>query len=89
MSRGDERFDLIFADPPYTFDAYDSIIEGSSRLLAPGGLLVVEHDAELSLVGLATLPGPTRTRRYGETALSFFESDPESDLDPVSESSSD
>ncbi len=70
--------DIILADPPYGDPVVQDIIRtvGERAVLAPGGLLVIEHrgddppdtDNGLDLV---------RRRDIGETALSFFEADPE------------
>jgi len=67
-------YDIIFADPPFSFLEYGSLLRHirETELLAPEGLIVVEH-AERT-------PPPedtggfthTRLERYGETALSFF-----------------
>ncbi|RMG68246.1 MAG: 16S rRNA (guanine(966)-N(2))-methyltransferase RsmD [Bacteroidetes bacterium] len=65
-------FDLVFMDPPYAMPGQPELIaairEGS--LLAPEGLLVVEH---ASSVPLEALPGWTESRRYGDSTLSFFD----------------
>lgn len=37
------RFDLVFADPPYRFPDYDTLVAGVAPLLTPGGELAVEH----------------------------------------------
>jgi 16S rRNA (guanine(966)-N(2))-methyltransferase RsmD len=66
------RFDWAFADPPYAFAAYDELLAALPRLLAPGGTAIVEHDVRRALP--ATVPGLelATTRRYGESALSFY-----------------
>ena len=73
--------DIILADPPYGDPVVQNIIRtvGGRAVLAPGGLLVIEHrgddppdtDNGLDLV---------RRRDIGETALSFFETDPETNV---------
>lgn len=67
LRRLDGPFDLIFADPPYAFDAYGELIEAARALLSPDGELVVEHEADLD-----GTPGRLEARRYGGTTLSFF-----------------
>jgi 16S rRNA (guanine966-N2)-methyltransferase len=55
--------DLAFADPPYAFDAWDSLL---TRVDA--GLLVIESDREVD-------PGDAwrvlKTKRYGTTVVTF------------------
>lgn len=67
------RFDVVFADPPYEQGLVDETVSrvGSSRLLAPGGLLVVQHSAREKPV----LPAEWRTVReadFGETVVTFL-----------------
>jgi len=75
---GGDRFDLVFADPPYadvakgtTRDELAPIVEAH---LAPDARVVVEHasaDGPPAIDGLATL----ETRRYGDTSLTFYASE--------------
>ena len=65
-------FDLVFADPPYGFDAYEDLLQGAAPLLAPDGEIAVEHSARRELpveVGSLTR---VDVRRYGESAVSFY-----------------
>lgn len=62
---GEDRYDVILADPPYGSRQLDRLIEiwwnrKSSRILS------VEHAAD------HILPRPGETRRYGETAITTF-----------------
>ena len=65
--------DIILADPPYGDPLAREIVRtaGERNVLAPGGLLVLEHRADdqpESCDGLDLV----RTRTIGDTALSFF-----------------
>ena len=64
-------FDLILADPPYEFAAYERLAPHLTRLLAPDGLAVVQTPAALEpqLAGLTT----RTSRRYGSARLTLFE----------------
>jgi 16S rRNA (guanine(966)-N(2))-methyltransferase RsmD len=65
-------FDLVFADPPYGFAAYEDLLQGAAPLLAPDGEIAVEHSARRELpveVGSLTR---VDVRRYGESAVSFY-----------------
>ncbi len=73
-AREAEPFDWIFADPPYDFADYEGLLAGLPVLMAPGGAVVIEHEARRPLVAVAG--GLTRfdERRYGDCALSFYAS---------------
>lgn len=70
-------FLLIFADPPYAQVAQrasplSAVLEAMPRLLASGGLFVLEHGArdappEIGALGLA------RTGRHGDSAVSLYQ----------------
>ncbi len=75
LYRDEECFDLIFVDPPYHKDMAKKclIYIDYYDILAPSGLVVVEHfkadklDAELnSLV-------PQKERKYGDTIITIFQ----------------
>ena len=66
------RFDLIFADPPYRFDAFDDLAAGVLPFLDLGGEFVIEHSTRFDLP--AVMEGTERCdqRRYGDSSLSFY-----------------
>lgn len=70
LRRAQERADLVLCDPPWDIvpEVTAALFEAARRLLADGGLIVVEHRAgeapELSN-GLRAFD----TRKYGDTAL--------------------
>lgn len=66
------QFDLIFADPPYRFDAFDGLAAGVLPFLDLGGEFVIEHSTRFDLP--AVMGGIERydQRRYGNSSLSFF-----------------
>lgn len=70
LAQNRQRFDLIFADPPYQkftpAQIADAVAE--SRLLAPNGILIIETDAKAD----ADLSLPVLKRRsFGQTQLIF------------------
>lgn len=67
-----EEFDLVFADPPYSWVPDADFFAGCSALLRPGGVLAVEHSARVVLPVEAGTLVRTDSRRYGESALAFF-----------------
>jgi len=75
LRRNGKRFDIIFADPPYNEGLAVETLHflGEGELIAPAGVLVMQHSArettgELQAVSLLL----TDKRQYGETVLSFF-----------------
>jgi 16S rRNA (guanine966-N2)-methyltransferase len=64
-------YDLILADPPYTFDRYDRLAPPLARLVAPDGLVVIQTPAALE-PGLDGLEVRT-SRKYGSARLTLLE----------------
>lgn len=69
-----KQFDLIFADPPYDLKDLTQIPELilSNGLLAPEGLLIVEHSSKNDF---KSHPKFLRHRNYGNVNFSFFQND--------------
>jgi len=65
-------FDLIFADPPYSFEDFEPLLLGLPPLLAGGGEVAVEHSARRALPPAAGPLAQTDLRRYGESAVAFY-----------------
>ena len=66
------RYDLVLVDPPYEMypDLQPALARSLPRVLADGGLLVVETDARVE----PELPLPQRTsRKYGAARITVFE----------------
>jgi len=68
------RFAIVFLDPPYESDLAARTLEalGAGGVLAPGAIVIAQHPTKRA-------PGPEagdlkafRTRRFGETTLTFF-----------------
>lgn len=67
-----QKFDVIFADPPYEFKELEKIPElvFSNSLLVEDGILILEHSDRISMTGAPYLKN---TRNYGGVCFSFFE----------------
>ena len=71
------RFELVLADPPYAAGAAAGLVESvrSAGVLAPGGILCVEHGRREPVppggMGLA----PVDQRRFGDTVVSVYRAD--------------
>jgi 16S rRNA (guanine966-N2)-methyltransferase len=68
-----DKYDLIFADPPYDLNKIPEIpkIIFNKNLLVSGGMLIVEHQ---SLQNLSNHPAFVEQRKYGHSSFSFFKS---------------
>ena len=68
---GDDRFDLVILDPPYSERAILAPLEQLVGRLAAGGVMVVKHHWRTPI---PEPPGLSRwrERRFGETALTFL-----------------
>lgn len=72
LKRDYNKYDLIFADPPYDFEQYDEIVElvMEKEMLKEDGVLILEHQSRSDL---SDLPGFESSRKYGNVRFSFFE----------------
>ena len=74
-----QQFDLIYFDPPYHQNLYNSVLNAIVKyqlLVTPKGQLAVEYDPQISLLdnddhhrGLELI----HTKKYGKTALNFYQ----------------
>lgn len=71
LIKKDIRPDIIFADPPYSAGMYERIISLSKNALNNGGMLVLEHPAELALRAEDGL-FIENVRKYGKKSLTFM-----------------
>ncbi len=61
----DLNADVIFADPPYSYEFYDKLIELSLKKLKEGGIFILEHSKKLDFPS-------DKKKIYGDTALSIW-----------------
>ncbi|MCJ7839533.1 16S rRNA (guanine(966)-N(2))-methyltransferase RsmD [Lederbergia sp. NSJ-179] len=68
------QFDYIFLDPPYHHQKLESLLNTieKNNLLHSQGLIIVEHDSELSLPRKVGDLEQRKTAHYGITALSIY-----------------
>ena len=71
VGRTERRYDLIFADPPYKYEGYVTLVQKiiDRELLNENGTLIVEHGKETNL---SNMEGYQFTRNYGNVHFSFF-----------------
>lgn len=72
LEREGERFDFVFADPPYGEVLPEGLLAAAAALLSPGGLAVLQRDSPSSTP--AEPPGVTlvERRHYGRNVFYFF-----------------
>lgn len=77
LAREGARFDVVFLDPPYDTALADATLRllGDGGLLAPGALVVAQHFTKRAPPAAVGRLRATRTRRFGETTLTFFRAD--------------
>lgn len=59
------KFDIIFADPPYSYKNYKRLIEEALKHLNKNGIFILEHRSNHSF-------NADEERKYGDTVLSFW-----------------
>ena len=69
-------FDLIYADPPYNFNAYAELLEGAAPLMAADAEIAMEHSSRREMPIEAWPLTRVDVRRYGESAISFYRRGP-------------
>ena len=76
---GTGPWDLVFADPPYEFFAFDSLLSGVQNLLADSGHLAIEHSTRQTPPQKSGLLEAIDRREYGESIMTIYRKD----LDPA------
>ncbi len=88
---GQERFDLVFLDPPYEateeYAATLRALGGRASMLAPGAIVIAEHARRDPLPERAGALLQSRLLEQGDAALSFYRI--EADTKPRSEGTHD
>lgn len=74
LHRPGNGYDIVFADPPYHFEHYEKLLEalGHYRLVAPDGLVAIEHTIRTEMPEKAGGFALEQTRRYGDSAMSIY-----------------
>lgn len=75
FAKNDERFDIIFADPPYNLgwgEEFPKLMAANGEILAPNGVIIFEHSEEEEPAAMDEAEWEREDRRYGGTVLSFY-----------------
>ena len=69
-----ERFDVVFLDPPYEAGLVESTLEmlGGGGLMLPDAVVIAQHFTKRAPAAIIGRLGSFRTRRFGETTLTFY-----------------
>ena len=73
-----DRFDVVYVDPPYAGDLYEPVLARASGLLAEDGVVVAEHFHKRALPERIGALTRTREVRVGDHRLSFYRRQQES-----------
>ena len=70
-------FDLVFLDPPYREGLSEDAVRRlfARRLIKPGGIVVLEHAADLPPKDVPGVFRVVRTKRFGKCGYSLIEED--------------
>lgn len=82
LAKRDKKFDLVFLDPPYRLKNGDKLMESMDRLdlLAGEATVVLEYDSSFSYRDFFGKFTEVRKAVYGETALSIYHYNQETNL---------
>ncbi len=71
ISKINQHFDIVFADPPYDMPDFESIpgLVFENNLLKPGGWFILEHSSNQDFMNSR---GFFDSRKYGSVNFSFF-----------------
>ncbi len=69
-----EKFDVVFMDPPYYKNLFIECLETieESNILSEDGIIVVEHDTKEILPDEVKNLEKYRTKKYGNTTITFY-----------------
>jgi len=72
MERSDERFNIIFADPPYKAKWAFGLVNVLGDFLKEGGILVFEHPKDVEMIEETDKVALMRRKDFGSTRVSFY-----------------
>jgi 16S rRNA (guanine(966)-N(2))-methyltransferase RsmD len=74
LARRDARFSAVFLDPPYASPRLEPALAalGAGVVLEPGAVVVVQHASKSPLNDEVGVLRVWKTRKFGETTLTFF-----------------
>jgi 16S rRNA (guanine(966)-N(2))-methyltransferase RsmD len=76
-------FDVIVLDPPYNEADFPGVIQAAAAIVAASGLVVLEHAQRSAVPVSAGLLASVRTLISGDSALTFYQSQPSREERPA------
>ena len=80
LDRDGKNYDVVFVDPPYHSGLPVRVLEAleTSNVLAPDGVLVLEHPIQTDLPEVMSRLSLWKAREFGGTRISFYQKQEES-----------
>jgi 16S rRNA (guanine(966)-N(2))-methyltransferase RsmD len=75
LRRQDERFAVVFLDPPYGAADLAAAVLAAADLVMDRGVLAIQHAAKRALPATGDRLVTWKTSKFGETALTFLRAD--------------
>ena len=74
LSQQPHPYDILFADPPYAFVAYEALLQRLIELdyAGPDSVVILETSSKTPLPEKVGSLCQSQSRRYGDTTLTFF-----------------
>jgi 16S rRNA (guanine966-N2)-methyltransferase len=74
LATAGDRFDIVFLDPPYESDLVGLTLQrlGTGTVTAPDATVIAQHFTKQAPPEVVGALVQFRTRRFGETTLSFY-----------------
>jgi 16S rRNA (guanine(966)-N(2))-methyltransferase RsmD len=72
LQKAGQRFDVVFADPPYAAEAIEKTLVQAQALLVPQGTFVVEYDKREAIPSVVGSLERADEREFGATRVAFF-----------------
>lgn len=73
LLRCNEKFDIVFLDPPYKSGVYEKAIEGIANILSNYGKILCEHSSELCLPENISGLKAVKNLTYGNTVVTVYQ----------------
>ena len=73
LTREGARFEIVFLDPPYDEPLVTPTLERVAGLVMPAGVVIAQHLTKAPPPAQVGVLASFRTRRFGETTLTFFQ----------------
>ena len=75
LNRLNEKFDVVFIDPPYHLDIFNEAVEHITPHVNNGGIIVCEHPVNATILDVASFK--RRDYKYGKIAVTIFRKEAE------------